>query len=346
MVSNEPSIAVTILNWNGKNYLETFLPSIFTTAYHNYTIYVIDNASTDDSVAWLKTHYPQVSIIVLDKNYGYAGGYNKGLQQIKADYFLLLNSDVAVTPGWLQSLATLMLSDPTIAACQPKILAYHHKEMFEYAGASGGWIDKYGYPFSRGRVFDTCEQDVHQYDDAVPIFWASGACLMIRSEVFHEAKGFDSYFFAHQEEIDLCWRIQMLGYKIYVCPNAVVYHVGGGTLPHGNSLKTYLNFRNNLIMLHKNLSGFTKFRILFIRLLLDGVAGTKNLIMGDAGYCFAIIKAHFGFYKWILSDKKTSVLPLMKRKITTGVLENSVIWAYFISGKKKFSEIVHKQVTN
>ena len=346
MVSSEPGIAVAILNWNGKSYLETFLPSIFTTVYSNFKVYVIDNASTDDSVDWLKIHYPQVNIIVLDKNYGYAGGYNKGLQQIKADYFMLLNSDVAVAPDWLKNLVALMLSDSSIAACQPKILAYNDKKRFEYAGASGGWIDKYGYPFSRGRVFDTCEVDTHQYDDAVPVFWASGACLFIKAHVFHEAKGFDNYFFAHQEEVDLCWRIQMLGYKIFVCPSAIVYHVGGGTLPQGNSLKTYLNFRNNLIMLHKNLLGFSKYRIIFIRLLLDGIAGTRNLLKGDIGYFFAIIKAHFGFYKWILSNKKVSVLPVKKIKITIGVLENSVIWAYFISGKKKFSEIVHKQVTN
>jgi GT2 family glycosyltransferase len=232
--------------------------------------------------------------------------------------------------------------DPTIAACQPKLLSFHQKNMFEYAGAAGGWLDKYGYPFAKGRIFDTCEEDKGQYDQCEPIFWASGAALFIRSSVYHAQKGFDEYFFAHQEEIDLCWRIQLAGYKIYSCPTAIVYHVGGGTLPKGNSLKTYLNFRNNKIMLSKNLPFAKKLWVVPVRNLLDGASAWKGLLSGDTGYFFAVIKAHFGFLNWWFFHQQKSVFPVSKKGPLTGLLQKNIAWQHFAKKKKYFSEIVHK----
>ena len=241
-MKSSPKVTIVILNWNGKNYLEKFLPSVLLTQYPNFEIIIADNGSTDDSISFLQTSYPSIRLIRFSENLGFAKGYNEALKQVESDYYLLLNSDVEVTPGWLQPQVDLLESDNNIVATQPKILSYKNKKMFEYAGAAGGWLDKYGYPFAKGRVFDICEEDNGQYDQCEPIFWASGASLFIRPEIFHEMKGFDEYFFAHQEEIDLCWRIQLAGYKIYSCPSSVIYHVGGGTLPRGNSLKTFLNF--------------------------------------------------------------------------------------------------------
>ena len=228
-----PSVAIVILNWNGKHYLQQFLPSVMQSQYGNLSIIVADNASSDDSVSFLKNEFSGVQILQLDKNYGFAKGYNEALKRVEAEYFILLNSDVEVTPGWIQPVISYMQAHPRVAACQPKILSYHNKNMFEYAGAAGGWIDAYGYPFSRGRVFDVCEADHHQYDSIENIFWASGASLFIRSEIFFQAGGFDEFFFAHMEEIDLCWRLHLIGYDVCCIPQSVVYHVGGGTLPAG-----------------------------------------------------------------------------------------------------------------
>ncbi len=335
-----PSVAIVILNWNGRDFLKKFLPSVLASTYEHKKIIVADNASTDDSVEFLKAHYPQVEIIQNSSNEGFAKGYNTALKQVKADYYVLLNSDVEVTPGWIEPVIELMESDTAIAACQPKLLAYNDKTLFEYAGASGGWLDYFGYPFMRGRIFDICERDTGQYDDAAPCFWASGAALFVRSAVFEELKGFDAYFFAHQEEIDLCWRAQLAGYKIYVQPASVVYHVGGGTLPKGNSLKTFLNFRNNLVMLSKNLSWGAALWKIPARMLLDALSAWRGLFSGDQGYFFAIGKAHFHFIGWFLAGKKQSVFPQKRAAKPAGYFKGSVIWSHFLMKKKTFSEII------
>lgn len=335
-----PLVAIVILNWNGKKYLEEFLPYLVLSTYAHYQIIVADNHSTDDSVAFLRRAYPQIRIIQLAGNYGFARGYNLALQQVEADYYLLLNSDVKVTPGWIEPMIDLLEKDRQIAACQPKLLSYHHPRFFEYAGAAGGWLDHYGYPFAMGRVFDVSEEDQGQYDNSVPVFWATGAALFIRAPIFHEAGGFDNYFFAHQEEIDLCWRIQLLGYTIYSCPAAVVYHVGGGTLPKGNSLKTYLNFRNNNIMIYKNMHGFRKVYVLIARGFLDAVSAFKSLLKGDGGYFIAVFSAHLSFAKWVLLDQKKSVFPKNRATRLNGYLRKCVAWAHFAKGKNKFSDIV------
>lgn len=342
----QPSVAIVILNWNGKQFLEKFLPSVTASAYTNpqdavhKKIIVADNASTDDSVIFLQQQYPQVEIIQNKSNEGFAKGYNIALKQVQADYYVLLNSDVEVTPNWIGPVIELMESDISIAACQPKILAWHDKNKFEYAGACGGWLDKFGYPFSRGRVFDECENDTGQYDTVQPCFWASGAAFFVRSAVYHEVKGLDEFFFAHQEEIDLCWRMQLAGYKVFVQPASVVYHVGGGTLPRGNSRKTFLNFRNNLIMLAKNISfGEAAWKIP-LRILLDVISAWRGLIGGDSGYFFAIFKAHFYFVGWLCRNRKFSVFPAKKGGKPDGWYKGSVVWAYFIQKKKTFSEIV------
>lgn len=338
--SGQPLVAVVILNWNGRKFLEQFLPFVLASTYQNKKIIVADNASTDDSVQFVSRMYPSIEIIQNEANEGFARGYNLALQKTSADYFVLLNSDVEVTPGWIEPMIDLLESNKKIAASQPKILSFHDKTKFEYAGASGGWIDKFGYPFARGRVFDECETDNGQYDDAEPCFWASGACLFIRASLYHDIGGLDEYFFAHQEEIDLCWRLQLAGHLIYVQPSSVVYHVGGGTLPKGNSRKTFLNFRNNLIMMYKNLPMPAAFFTIWLRLLLDAIAAWKALLSGDGGSFIAIVRAHRYFAGWILSHRKKSVFPASKHRLLLGRYNGSVVWAYFIKKKKRFSEIV------
>lgn len=339
-MSQSPKVAVVILNWNGRKHLEQFLPSVTAATYSNYEVIVADNGSTDDSLSFLQLHYPSIRTILFKENYGFAKGYNEALKQVKADYYVLLNSDVEVQPGWLEPMVELLEKDRSIAACQPKILSWHNKKLFEYAGAAGGWLDKYGYPFAKGRVFDICEEDKGQYDQSEPIFWASGASLFIRPAVYHAVKGFDEYFFAHQEEIDLCWRIQLAGHKIYSCPSSVVYHVGGGTLPKGNSLKTYLNFRNNRIMLSKNLPLSKKIWVMPARNLLDGISAWKGLLSGDGGYFIAILRAQLSFIKWWLFNKKKSVFPEHRNKPLLGFLKKNMAWQHFVKKKKAFSEIV------
>ena len=335
-----PAVAIVILNWNGKNFLEQFLPSVVSSVYANKRIIVADNASTDDSVAFLKAQYPQVEILQNTCNEGFAKGYNTALKQVQSDYYVLLNSDVEVTPDWITPVIELMESDTTIAACQPKILTWKNKNQFEYAGACGGWMDNFGYPFSRGRVFDFCEEDKGQYNNATQCFWASGAALFVKASVYHELGGLDGYFFAHQEEIDLCWRLQLAGYKVFVQPASKVFHVGGGTLPRGNSKKTYLNFRNNLIMLAKNFSlGEAIWKIPF-RLALDATAAWKGLLSGDSGYFIAVLKAHIDFLKWILFDKKQSIFPVKRDGKLAGWYNGSAVWQYFIRNRKTFLEIV------
>lgn len=338
--TEKPSVAIVILNWNGKKFLEQFLPAVLASAYENKRVIVADNASTDDSVTFLKAKHPQIEIIINSTNEGFAQGYNTALKQVQADYFVLLNSDVEVTPNWINPVIDLMESDVLIAACQPKLLAFHNKNYFEYAGACGGWMDALGYPFSRGRVFDVCEEDNGQYNKPQQCFWATGAAMFVKAKVYNEMGGLDGYFFAHQEEIDLCWRMQLAGYKVYVQPESVVYHVGGGTLPKGSSRKVYLNFRNNLIMLWKNFSFAEKVVKVPVRMVLDGVSAFKELLSGDLGYFKAVLKAHMHFYKWLLFEKKQTIWPDKKSGKTAGVYNGAVVWQYFIKQRKKFSEIV------
>lgn len=329
-----------ILNWNGKRHLEKFLPSVFTTTYPNAKVIVADNASTDDSLSFLQQHFPHVETLVLKENHGFAKGYNEALRQVKADYYVLLNSDVEVTPDWLQPMISLLEGDKTAAACQPKIRAYNNNAFFEYAGACGGWLDVYGYPFARGRIFDVCEEDRGQYDSTEEVFWATGAAMVIRSGVFHQLHGFDEYFFAHQEEIDLCWRTHLAGYKIFCCPQSVVYHVGGGTLPRGNTKKTYLNFRNNQIMLAKNLPWSEKWWKIPYRLFLDQVSAFKGLVSGEGGYFMAIAEAHFAFLYWIFfGNKKWKPLKRKKLRSLPGVYRGNLVWQHFALKKKFFSQL-------
>ncbi len=339
-VLNFPTVAIVILNYNGRNYLEKFLPSVIASTYTNKKIIVADNGSTDDSISYLKENFNTVEIILLEKNYGFAGGYNQALKSVDADYYILLNSDVEVTPNWIEDLIILMESNKRIAACQPKILSYVNKNQFEHAGACGGWIDTLGYAFARGRIFDVCEDDNGQYNTNTKIFWATGAALCISAERFHEMNGFEAYLFAHMEEIDLCWRLQRKGYDIYCCPSSVVYHLGGGTLNKANSRKTYLNFRNNLIILLKNFSFSEAIWKVPLRILLDWLFACKSLLEGNLSSFFAVIKAHGSVVKWIFLHEKYQRLPSYKINKLDGVYKSSLIWAYFLKKKRHFSEII------
>ena len=338
--TQQPSVAIVILNWNGKHFLQQFLPSVLSTSYHAFKVYVADNGSTDDSIRFLSSSFPQVHIIEMKENSGFTGGYNQALALIEEELVVLLNSDIEVTPHWIQPAVEMFMKDENIAAIQPKILDYYRKGQFEYAGAAGGWIDHFGYPFSRGRIFDEIEQDHHQYDEVKEIFWASGAAMIIRRHLFFEVGGFDAYFFAHQEEIDLCWRLQLAGYKIMSCPSSVVYHVGGGTLKKDNPQKTYLNFRNNLIMLYKNKTGFDKWYVIKMRFLLDAISAWKNLLKGNFHFFGAVANAHRDFLFWMIAEKKKSVFPVKRIQLPRGMYEGNIAWDYFIKGKKRFSEIV------
>jgi len=337
----QPSVAIVILNFNGRNYLERFLPSVLASTYAHKKVIVADNASTDDSIHFIKAHFPSVEILLNTQNDGFAGGYNWALKHVEADYYVLLNSDVEVTPNWIEPIIDLMESDAAIAACQPKLLSYHQPQYFEYAGACGGWIDALGYPFSRGRIFDVLEKDEHQYDDIQQIFWATGAAMFIRSKVFHAMHGFDDSFFAHMEEIDLCWRIQLAGYKIYVQPQSQVYHVGAGTLPRGGR-KVFLNFRNNLMMLSRNLPFSEKWWKLPFRYILDGISAWKGLLNGDVAFFKAIVKAHIAVITWWLKGKKQYSANRKPIKKLDGVYSGTIVWQHFIKGKRYFKEIIKK----
>lgn len=330
--------AVVILNFNGKSWLDKFLPSVVANS-NEAEIYVIDNASTDDSVLFLKENFPQVQIVINESNYWFAGGYNEGLKHIIADYYVLLNSDVEVTPNWIPPIINLLESDENIVAVQPKILAYNNKQYFEHAGAGGGMIDKNGYPFCRGRIFDHVEKDEGQYNDTIEVFWASGACLFIKAKSFHEFGGFDASYLAHMEEIDLCWRMKNSGKKIMYCGSSSVYHVGGGTLNYVNPQKTFLNFRNSLFTLYKN-ADKNLFPKILTRLTLDGVAGMKFLFSGKIKHIGSIFKAHFHFYKNISRLKK--VREKMKYKSfheMKGMYSGNVVWQHFGRKKKTFKDL-------
>lgn len=326
-------LAVVILNYNGRSFLEKFLPSVVQYS-QNHEIWIADNASNDDSVQFLKSNYPSVKLIQIPTNQGFAGGYNTALSQIEAEYFVLLNSDVEVSENWIEPVINLMDSDKTVAACQPKIRSFHKPELFEYAGAAGGFIDKYGYPFCRGRIFDTCEEDLGQYDDNIEIFWATGACMFVKANVFKELR-FDDAFFAHMEEIDLCWRIKNAGHKIVYCSESVVYHVGGGTLQKSNPRKTFLNYRNGLALLYKNLPANRLFSTIFIRLVLDGISGIKLFLDGSFADTWAIIKAHFAFYAWVFRGINRN----KNAKEVGQIFDSSIVWRYFVKKQKKFTDL-------
>ena len=319
--------------------LEEFLPFIFSSTYDNYSVIIADNGSTDNSTLFLQEFYPQIQIINNNVNKGFATGYNDALKLVTSDYYVLLNNDVEVQPGWIEPIIQLMENDTSIAACQPKVLSYLDKATFEYAGACGGWLDAYGYPFARGRVFDICETDTGQYDSVQQIFWATGACLFIRSAAFHSAGGFDEYFFAHQEEIDLCWRLQLAGYKIFVQPRSVVYHIGGGTLPVGDKRKVYLNFRNNLVMITKNLPAAQAIWKIPFRIGLNKIFALKALFTGNGAAFIAVFKAHLHYLRWLFFGKNKSI-PGNKTAKLNGQYNGLVIWQYFVNKKRTFSEIV------
>lgn len=333
--------AVVILNWNGirHKHLSTFLPNVLKLSSADAEVIVADNHSDDESVAWVRENYPEVRIIENPTNAGFATGYNLALKQVEAEYYVLLNSDIEVTENWIQPVIDLMDVDSNIAACQPKIMSQSeaYRDEFEYAGAAGGYIDRYGYPFCRGRLFQNLEKDHGQYDDNCEVFWATGACMFVRAELYHKMNGLDDDFFAHMEEIDLCWRLKNQGYKIMYCGQSTVYHVGGGTLPKKYPQKTYLNFRNNLTLLFKNLPKNRLFRVYIARVFLDGIAAFKFLLEGSLASCFAVIRAHISFLR-------TYGKTMKKRKMTephqvSEIYNGNIAVDYFLKRKKLFTDL-------
>ena len=335
-------VAIVILNWNGAKMLRQYLPTVLNYSRDEATVYVADNASTDDSLQLLRSEFPECKVIQLDQNWGFAEGYNKALRQVDAEYYLLLNSDIEVTHHWLTPLVEFMDVHPEVAACQPKLLSIYNKDMFEYAGASGGFIDLYGYPFCRGRIFDTVEEDNGQYDYATEILWATGAALMIRSKDYWDVGGLDGRFFAHCEEIDLCWRLCIRGRKIYCLPESYVYHVGGGTLPKSNPMKTFLNFRNNLTMLYKNLPDQDLRHVMRWRWFLDYLAAWQTLILNrNWGDFKAIYRARRAFKRW-RKDFDADRQQIQTSRVAPRVPERrpfSLLWQYYAKGRKHFSEL-------
>jgi GT2 family glycosyltransferase len=330
-------VAVVILNWNGREFLRKFLPSVLSNSHEVAEIIIADNASTDSSIEFLQDNYPQLRIISNRTNGGFARGYNEALSEVDADYYVLLNSDIEVTPHWIEPVIELMESDKAIAACQPKLRSFQDREKFEYAGAAGGFIDKYGYPFCRGRIFQHIETDQGQYNDAMEIFWATGACMFVRADLYRKFGGFDEDFFAHMEEIDFCWRLKNGGYKIMFSPDSVVYHVGGGTLPKNSSQKTYLNFRNNISLLYKNLPSHLVFPVFAVRFPLDAIAAFKFLIDGGFRDFYAVLRAHIYFYSHFLYLRR-------KRKQFTqsmvhGIYKGNLVKEYYINKKILFTEL-------
>ena len=338
----QKSVAVVILNWNGKKLFDTFLPSVIKNSQSpGIEIYIADNGSTDDSIPYIIDNYPQIKLIVLQHNYGFAEGYNKALKYISADYYVLLNSDVEVTPNWIESCINLLETDEQTAVVQPKILSYSKPHQYEYAGAAGGYIDRFGYPFCRGRILNRTEPDQGQYNDISSIFWASGACMFIKAEIYNRAEGFDGSFWAHMEEIDLCWRLKNQGYKIMYQPGSTVFHLGGGTLPYSSPQKIYLNFRNNLFMLYKNLPNDRFHRILLTRIMLDQVAAVKFL----AGFYFsgfrAVIRAHLSFLASLpslyIKRRKLKKFRLVSKH--PEIYPKSIMWKFYIQRIRIFSKL-------
>ncbi len=330
-------VAVVILNWNGKKFLEEFLPSVIKYSSNDAEVIIADNASTDDSVAFLQNQYPELRIVRNDNNYGFAEGYNCALRQVQADYYVLLNSDIEVAANWIPPVIELMESSPEIAICQPKLLSFYHRDTFEYAGAAGGFIDRYGYPFCKGRLFASLEKDEGQYDSVCEIFWASGAAMFVKSDIYWKFGGLDGDFFAHMEEIDFCWRVKNGGYKVMFCPDSKVYHVGGGTLPKSSARKTYLNFRNNFTLLYKNLPRRKLFPVFATRLFLDGFAAIKFLTEGASKDFLAVTKAHFYFYthfKNIAKKRKQ-----FQQKEASQLYTGCIVFDHYLRGVKKFSQL-------
>lgn len=339
-----PEVCVVILNFNTRELLQKFLPGVLNSKYDRLRVIVVDNGSSDGSAEWVSEHAPQAELIRFDENHGFAGGYHKALSLINSDYYILLNSDVEVTEYWIQPLVQRAEKDPAIAAIQPKILDQRNKHRFEYAGASGGFIDTLGYPFCRGRVFDVMEEDRGQYDQATEIFWATGAALFIRAKAYHDAGGLDPRFFAHMEEIDLCWRLHALGHKLWAEPASVVYHIGGGTLSQQNARKTFLNFRNALILLTKNLPQGRLIPTLLAKLVLDGLAGARFAWMGEWKNTWAIVRAHWTFFSQLAYWWKVRAsLPRMKAselRKHPAFVHTSIVWQFFARKRRTFTELV------
>jgi len=335
-------VSIVILNWNGKHYLQQFLGTLNRfSRLEGVEIVVADNGSTDGSEVFLASEFPQVKFLALDRNYGFTGGYNRALSQIDAEYYLLLNSDVEVTEGWLEPLIEHMDSRPDCAVCMPKILDHRRPGWFEYAGAAGGYIARFGYPFCRGRIFDSLEEDRVQYDEPAEIFWATGACMMVRAGLYRQAGGLDEHFFAHMEEIDLCWRLKRMGYRNHCIPSSRVYHVGGGTLPYGDPKKTYFNFRNNLLLLYKNLPSGSRGRTILIRLLLDGISALRFLLRGSFGEFRALLRAHrdFSGMKKVYKGTENKEDPNRNAVLVPCIYPGSIVSAFFLGRKRTFSEL-------
>lgn len=334
-------VAIVILNWNGAGMLEAFLPSVIEQAGEEVAVYVADNGSTDSSVELVRSRFPQVHLILLDKNYGFAEGYNLALRQVEATYVVLLNSDVEVTPGWLAPLVEYMDNHPDTAACQPKILSWHQKNMFEYAGAAGGYIDKYGYPFCRGRIMHVVEEDCGQYNTIAPVFWATGAALFIRKEVYTSVGGLDPYFFAHMEEIDLCWRLRSRGWQIVCIPQSTVYHVGGATLKKENPRKTFLNFRNNLLMLYKNLPQAELRKTMTVRCVLDYLAAINFLLKGERANAAAVLQARkeYNRIKADFAGQRALNLSLTTTRKIPQRIQKSILVQFYLRGRKSFGKL-------
>ena len=335
-------LAIVILNWNGKQMLQTYLPKVLACSRDEAVVYVADNASTDDSLAMLNEKSPEVRQIVLDKNWGFADGYNKALARVDAEYYVLLNSDVEVTPGWLTPLVSFMDAHPEVGACQPKLLSVADKSKFEYAGACGGFLDRYGYPYCRGRVFDTVEQDNGQYDDIHEVLWTTGACMMVRSKDYWAVNGLDGRFFAHCEEIDMCWRLRIMGRKLFCVPQSSVYHLGGGTLPKDNPMKTFLNFRNNLTMLYKNLPDSRLQAVMRLRCVLDWIAALQMLLLErHPGDFKAVLRGRRAFRRWKhdFDDERRRIQQSRRTPDSEILKPYSILWQYYVKGRHLFSKI-------
>ena len=337
-----PQIAIVILNWNGQKLLSEFLPVVVANSnMPGVRVVVADNASADGSVAFVKENYPQVELIELERNYGFAGGYNRALAQVEADYYLLLNSDVAPADGWMEAMVVALNKYPDAAVFAPKLRSYREPHLFEYAGAAGGFIDKYGFPFCRGRLFNVIETDEGQYDSESDIFWASGAAFLVKASLYHEAGGLDEDFFAHMEEIDLCWRLKNRGYRIVYDPESIVYHVGGATLHQSHPQKTFLNFRNNLSLLCKNLPPQKMFIRMFQRMVLDGIAALKFLFSFEFGFFWAVLRAHLSFYHHLpLLMKKRRELKTHKQVTQHAEMyQGSIVYDFYLKGIREFSQL-------
>jgi len=339
MTYNIPKVAIVILNWNGVAHLRQFMPSVLSSVYPNLDIILGDNASTDGSVEFIRQEYPSVKIIQNDQNYGFTGGYNKVLNRVEADYFILLNSDVEVSAGWIAPVIGLMESDPLIAAAAPKIKAFNQRGHFEHAGAAGGFIDKYGYPFCQGRIFYEIEADNGQYQQSHEVFWATGAAMFIKKHCWQEAGGFDDRFFAHMEEIDLCWRLKNMGYKVMYCAESEVFHLGGGTLNVENPFKTFLNFRNNLLLLQNNLPFWRAFFIIPVRICMDLLALFRFLAEGKRHDAWAVSRAHQNFVRGLFKPKKKNGPLKTKQYPLKGIYKRSLVWAFFVKKKRHFTEL-------